>query len=275
VICFDSFELDLPARELRRGRERVPLHTQPFELLAMMLEQPGTVVTRAAAAERLWPGGTFVDFDHSLNAAVKRLRAALGDDANQPRFVETLPRRGYRFIAPCTWRGGAHDARTRVAVLRFTDGGRAPGVPAFADDLTDEVMVQLREHRHAGLDVVARTSSSAARSGAFLARDIGAMLRAEYLLEGSARHSDDRVRISAWLVDVASEIPVWSRVYDRRLDDVLAIQADVALRICQAVAEAIAELPLHHDASSIARARAYPDRSHAERSPASGIVNGA
>jgi len=93
------FELDVRSRELRKGQTRVRLQEQPFEILRMMLERPGHVVTREELRRRLWPDGTFVDFEHSLNAAVKRLRAALGDDADNPRFVETLPRRGYRFIA--------------------------------------------------------------------------------------------------------------------------------------------------------------------------------
>jgi cholera toxin transcriptional activator len=97
---FGTFEVDLRARELRRGGIRVRLQDQPFEILTMMLERPGEVVTREELRERLWPAGTFVDFEHSLNAAVKRLRAALGDDADNPRFVETQHRRGYRFIAP-------------------------------------------------------------------------------------------------------------------------------------------------------------------------------
>src|ERR1041384_4675421 len=99
-VRFASFELDVRSRELRRGANRVRLQDQPFEILRLMLERPGDVVTREELQQRLWPDGTFVDFEHSLNAAVKRLRAALGDDADNPRFVETLPRRGYRFIAP-------------------------------------------------------------------------------------------------------------------------------------------------------------------------------
>src|SRR5580765_504766 len=97
---FGTFEVDLRARELRKGGIRIRLQDQPFEILAMMLDRPGDVVTREELRQRLWPAGTFVDFEHSLNAAVKRLRAALGDDADNPRFVETLHRRGYRFIAP-------------------------------------------------------------------------------------------------------------------------------------------------------------------------------
>ena len=100
VRRFGTFEVDLRARELRKGGVRLRLQEQPFEILAMMLDRPGELVTREELRQRLWPAGTFVDFEHSLNAAVKRLRAALGDDAENPRFVETLHRRGYRFVAP-------------------------------------------------------------------------------------------------------------------------------------------------------------------------------
>src|SRR5215213_10263966 len=100
VKRFGTFEVDLRARELRKGGIRIRLQDQPFEILTVMLDRPGEVVTREELRDRLWPAGTFVDFEHSLNAAVKHLRAALGDHADNPRFVETLPRRGYRFVAP-------------------------------------------------------------------------------------------------------------------------------------------------------------------------------
>ena len=96
---FAQFELDVEARELRSAATRVRLQEQPFTILQLMLDRPGQVITRDELRRRLWPDGTFVDFEHSLNAAVKRLRAALGDEADNPRFVETLHRRGYRFIA--------------------------------------------------------------------------------------------------------------------------------------------------------------------------------
>src|SRR6476469_5569006 len=98
LLRFESFELDVRSRELRKGKQRIRLQEQPFEILRLMLERPGDVVTREELAHRLWPDGTFVDFEHSLNAAMKRLRAALGDDARAPRYIETLPRRGYRWI---------------------------------------------------------------------------------------------------------------------------------------------------------------------------------
>jgi DNA-binding winged helix-turn-helix (wHTH) protein len=99
VVSFDAFEVDLRAQELYKGGHRIKLQVQPFQVLAIMLERPGEVVTREEMQKRLWPADTFVDFDHSVNTAIKKLRQALGDDKNKPRFVETLPKRGYRFLA--------------------------------------------------------------------------------------------------------------------------------------------------------------------------------
>src|SRR6516164_6496838 len=99
VVRFGTFEVNLRSGELRKGGVRIKLHGQPFEILAMLLERPGQVVTREELRQRLWPTDTFVDFDHGVNTAIKKLRAALGDSADNPRFVETLPRRGYRLLA--------------------------------------------------------------------------------------------------------------------------------------------------------------------------------
>ena len=99
-ICFGSFELDLQSGELRKEGLRIRLADQPLGVLRLLLENPGKLVSREELQQHLWPAGTFVDFEHSLNAAVKRLREALGDSAENPRFIETLPRHGYRFIAP-------------------------------------------------------------------------------------------------------------------------------------------------------------------------------
>jgi TolB-like protein len=237
-ICFESFELDVRAGELRRGTERIRLQRQPFEILAMIIERPGELVTREELVRRLWPQGTFVDFEHSLNAAVRRLRVALGDDTENPRFVETLPRRGYRFIARCESTDADRSGRARVAVLAFTDESDS-GQRGFGDGLTDETIVQLGRFDGLGVDVIARSSSTAFLSGGSLARDIGATLRADYLLEGSVRRQGDRARIAAWLVETSGETQVWTDVYDRRLTDALAVQADVATRIAVALASQI------------------------------------
>lgn len=97
---FGVFELDSATGELRRKGIRVKLHAQPFQVLALLLERPGEMLTREEICRELWPDGTFVDYEHGLNSAVNRLREALGDKAGNPRFVETLARRGYRFLAP-------------------------------------------------------------------------------------------------------------------------------------------------------------------------------
>jgi cholera toxin transcriptional activator len=100
VFRFGTFEADRKTGELRKQGRRLSLQVQPFEVLVMLLERPGELVTRAEIRERLWPDGTFVDFDHSLNTAVNKVRDALGDSAGSPRFIETLARRGYRFVGP-------------------------------------------------------------------------------------------------------------------------------------------------------------------------------
>ncbi|HLB89441.1 MAG TPA: winged helix-turn-helix domain-containing protein [Terriglobales bacterium] len=97
---FGVFELDLVAGELRKSGVRIRIQEQPFQVLALLLERPADVVTREELRQKLWPADTFVDFDHSLNTAINKLREALGDSASSPRYVETLARRGYRFLAP-------------------------------------------------------------------------------------------------------------------------------------------------------------------------------
>ncbi len=99
IVRFGVFELDLVAGELRKSGLRIRLQEQPFQVLALLLERPGDVVTREELRQKLWPADTFVDFDHSLNTAINKLREALGDSASSPRYVETLARRGYRFLA--------------------------------------------------------------------------------------------------------------------------------------------------------------------------------
>src|ERR1700748_2623862 len=97
---FGVFEADATTAELRRKGVRIKLHSQPCQVLVMLLERPGELLTREEISRELWPDGTFVDYEHGVNSAVNRLREALGDSASNPRFVETLARRGYRFVAP-------------------------------------------------------------------------------------------------------------------------------------------------------------------------------
>ncbi len=102
ILRFGSFEANVQAGELRKQGLKIKLQDQPFQILIMLLERPGEVVTRQEIHRKLWPADTFVDFDHGLNNAVNRLRDALGDSAEKPRFIETLPKKGYRFIGDVT-----------------------------------------------------------------------------------------------------------------------------------------------------------------------------
>jgi DNA-binding winged helix-turn-helix (wHTH) protein len=119
ILRFATFEVDLRAGELRKQGKRIKVQEQPFHVLTVLLQRPGEVVTREELRSQNWPPDTFVDFDNSLNTAINKLREALGDSADSPRFIETLPRRGYRFVAPVT---GA-DGTTR---------GASAGVPAWS-----------------------------------------------------------------------------------------------------------------------------------------------
>src|SRR4029077_16883858 len=142
VIRFATFEVDLQAQELRKGGLRLKLSGQPFQVLAILLEQPGVVVTREELQKRLWPD-TFVDVDHNLNTAINKIREALGDSSENPRFVETLPRRGYRFIAPITVNQTAGAAVTHTPENRSTSVPKSVATrrPLLASGLLGTVML--------------------------------------------------------------------------------------------------------------------------------------
>jgi len=139
LLRFSVFEVDLRTEELRKQGLKVKLHGQPFQVLAMLLERPGELVTREEIREKLWPGDTFIDFEQSVNTSIKRLREALGDDAVAPRFIETLPRHGYRFITPVN--GHARDDTPPVSP------GSPPPIPvAVMSPSPDETAVRDRRN---------------------------------------------------------------------------------------------------------------------------------
>ena len=133
IVRFGEFQLDLRSGELSQHGHRLPLPDQPFRLLAILIRGRGSLVTRDDLRRELWPDGTFVDFERSLNAAVKRLREALSDSATAPRFIETLPRRGYRFIASVDEIGAAASAAATAAGVEAEPGEPASPPPASAD----------------------------------------------------------------------------------------------------------------------------------------------
>src|SRR5437667_4266878 len=154
VVCFDVYEADLRSGELRKQGLRVRLPEQPFQVLAILLEHPGEVVTRESLQQRLWSHGTFVDFEQGLNAAVKRLREALDDSAETPRLIETLPRRGYRFIGAIT---ASPRQLESLAVLPLEDLSGDPEQEYFAEGFTEALTTTLA--KIGALRVVSRTSA--------------------------------------------------------------------------------------------------------------------
>src|SRR5580700_749392 len=135
LIRFGVFELDLRSGELQKQGRKIRLEGQPVDVLICLLENPGELVTREELHRKLWPADTFVNFEHGLNAAVKRLRQALNDSAGNPRFVETLPRRGYRFIAPIQTVAASEDVS---GVNRINDVAAVAEPPVTRDSPESE-----------------------------------------------------------------------------------------------------------------------------------------
>src|SRR6266702_4643610 len=218
-VCFGEFEMDEHAGELRKEGIKVRLQEQPLQILQILLEHPGEVVTREDLRKRIWPSDTFVDFDHGINNAIKRLREALGDTAETPRFVETLPRRGYRFIC-CTEVPKKTAARRiqSLAVLPLENLSRDPEQEYFADGLTEALITSLA--KISALRVTSRTSAMKykgvrSKSVPEIARELGV----DRIVEGTVLRSGARIRISAQLIDGHNESHLWKESYDRDLRD--------------------------------------------------------
>jgi TolB-like protein/DNA-binding winged helix-turn-helix (wHTH) protein len=243
ILRFGPFEVNLDSGELRKRGIRVALQEQPLRILAALLEEPGAIVSREELCRRLWPRGTFVDFEHSLNAAVRRLRVTLCDEAGVPRFVETVHRRGYRFMVLNDVLRSApmRPARVRLAVMPFAvfTGDAVAQYPrdnVFGEGLTDETITQLARVCPARVGVIARTSIARLRDWRrFGAAEIGRELGADYLVEGSIRGEGNRVRITAQLIESEEETHLWAASYDRIVTDALTVQTEVAEAIAREV----------------------------------------
>ncbi len=239
IIRFGSFEADLASGELRKRGLRVKLREKSFELLGLLLEHPGEVVRREDLRARLWPPDIFVDFDNNLYAALRTLRRALGDSASRPKFVETLPRRGYRFIGPVVeQRREPRRGNLRLAVLPLQNIGDA-AEDYFCDGMTEELITQLAALAPERLRILARTTTMHYKSTRKSAGRIGRELGVEYVLEGSVRRGGDHVRVSAQLIRTDDETHVWARSYERERCDVLMMQADVARAVAHEIEVAI------------------------------------
>ena len=234
ILRFDSFEVDLAAHQLSRHGTRIHLRDQSFQVLAVLMERAGEAVTRQELRHRLWTDETFVDFENSLNTAVARLREALSDSADHPRYIETLPRLGYRFIAPISRSADPGEpsalprAATRLIVLPFVNSSGDPSREYFSDAMTGEIITELSTLAPAALGVIARTTAMHYKNTHKDVAAIGRELSVQWAVEGSARGVDDRVSLTVQLVRVSDQTHVFAKRYDGDLDDVVSLAQSVA-----------------------------------------------
>ena len=271
VFRFGSFEADLGASELRRNGIRLKLQSQPFRVLALLLQRPGQILTREELQQELWPSGTFVDYEQGLATAVNKARDALGDSSANPRFIETVPRCGYRFIAPVTTvlrespvptlpaRSPGGSRRIRIYVLaavaalaslvlagwllhkpysRHIESLAVLPLENLSGDPAQEYFADgMTDELIADLGKISQvrviSSGSAARyKGTRKAvSEIARELGADAVVEGTVLRSGKRVRITAQLIDADKEQHLWAQSFECDLGDVLGLQDDVARAI--------------------------------------------
>ncbi|HEV2424908.1 MAG TPA: winged helix-turn-helix domain-containing protein [Terriglobia bacterium] len=242
VVRFAEFQADLQTGELFRGKQKIRLQEKPFQILRALIECPGQMVSNEELRRRLWSNNVFVDFDRGLKTAISKLRRALGDSAAHPRLVETLPRRGYRFVAPLAMPREFHSAavaprpdRIKLAVLPFDTLSAAPGLDYFSDGMTQEIIFHLARLHPRRLGVIARTSAMRYKHAGKTVEQIGRELGVDHVLEGSVRREAKRVRITVQLIQVGDQTPLWLEMYDEEFRDLLALQTHVAGSIAREI----------------------------------------
>lgn len=235
-VRFGDFRFDLGTGRLWAGAREVRLTPKASAVLKELVTRPGEPVPKEELFASVW-NDTIVS-DDALTSCIQELRRALEDDARQPRFIETRPRRGYRFLAELTPTGAARPAAapspaaldpTAIAVLPFADMSPARDQDYFCDGLAEELINSLTHID--GLRVASRTASFQFRDRGLDVRAVGERLHVGTLLEGSVRKADDRLRVTVQLIDIATGYHRWSQRFDRTLDDVFAIQDEIAERV--------------------------------------------
>jgi DNA-binding winged helix-turn-helix (wHTH) protein len=230
ILRFDSFELDTTSGELRRNGDRIKLPPQPFRVLELLVRRSGEVVTRAEIRERVWRDDTFVDFEQGLNFCIRQVREAVGDTADAPRFIETLPRRGYRFLVPVEAPAPAESQPlTRLIVLSFRVLRPDPETDFLAFSLPDALTTSLS----ALASLVVRSSLVASRfSGE--ARDlktIAAEADVDLVLTGTLLSAGDEIRVTAQLTDARTGALVWSQSTQTSIGNVFRLQDELTERV--------------------------------------------
>lgn len=264
VIRFVGYEVDLRAGQLRKNGLKVKLEGQPLQVLALLLDRPGQLVTRDDVKQQLWGADTFVDFERGINEAVKRLREALDDSADKPRFIETVRGRGYRFIYPLevsqaspsrrwlvpvallagssllailvgtnvvgirNWLPGKTAAAEihSLAVLPLENLSGDPEQDYFADGMTDALITELG--KITSLRVISRQSVMRYKTTRKPLEEIARDLNVDAVVEGTVVRERDRVSVTAQLIQVRPERHLWAERYDREIRSILVLQSEVA-----------------------------------------------
>lgn len=262
LLRFGNFEVNLRAGELFKAGRKRKLTGQPFSVLVILLERPGEIVTREELQKRLWPD-TFVDVDHSLNTAINKIREALNDSSENPQFIETLSRRGYRFIAsvesvepatpsvshptsspsavafdtPAVRPANHSDEGFWIAVLPFKSSGADANLAALAHGITEDIITGLS--RFAYLRTSLRSTQRLIDNAPDV-RVVGQELGARFVIEGSLRQAGARVRLAVHLIDAASGALLWAESYDRVAlpESSFDLQDDFVSQIVSTVADA-------------------------------------
>ena len=264
----DDFELDPGTYQLSRSGHALKLERIPMEILLLLTERPGELVSREQIVERIWGKGHFLDTDNSINGAIRKIRQILHDDPEHPHYIQTITARGYRFVAPVAavpeppakrahaatrdrlrvwiaaagalavmlgtvvWlgvRGSESSAHSvMLAVLPFENLTGDAGQEYFSDGLTEEMITQLGSINPQRLQVIARTSVMHYKTRPTPLSQIARELGVQYVLEGSVRRDANRVRVSAQLIEVQGQTHIWTQQYDREITGLLTLQGEIA-----------------------------------------------
>jgi TolB-like protein/Tfp pilus assembly protein PilF len=232
-VGFGGFSVDVTSGEVQKDGRKISLPPMVFKILQALLERRGGVVTRAELRARLWPGDTFVEFEDSLNHAVKKLRQALGDSAENPKFIETLPRYGYRLITSEPAISERGPKLRSLAVLPLANLSGDPQQEYLADGITDALITELS--RIKAIKVISRTSVMQYKSTQKPLPQIGQELRVDGVIEGAVQHLGEQLRLTVQLIDAATDAHMWAESYERSFQDVLSLQGEVAQAIARQI----------------------------------------
>lgn len=242
-----------------------------MDLLFLLVENRGQLLTRDEIVEKLWDPDTFFDSEHGVNTAIYKIRRALGDNTERPRFIETVIGKGYRFIGELDPVGLAEvrriSAKTRrkerhrimLIALPFVNLSGDARQEFFTDGLTEELISQLGSLNSESLGIIARTTSMTYKETSKSVQQIGDELGVEYLFEGSVRRTGNQVRVTAKLIEINQATHIWSQIYKREIEDVFAVQEELALAIAGQILD---QLP-PRKSSQIAARRVSPEAQEA------------